>query len=134
MAMTKDDWKYIQDNWGNLYRSIRMVIDGYDITLQSTITNMRIKVMVFVNGVFHGSDILKDSEGNYNEIAKRFYQEHKSPLITQKDLKLRVRVWGKKHHLSQQVYHSYVSPLYTSFPAFKKQIINNNKNIQLTKE
>jgi hypothetical protein len=129
--MTKEDWKYIQDHWGQLFHSIEMKIDGYNVSLSAFQSGMKIQVAIYVNGSIIGKNLIKDEDGNYPEISRRFYLLNRRGLHSQKDLKAFAKIWGKKHKYAQQTYYEWITPHYTSFVAFKKTIINNNNDIQL---
>ena len=126
--MTKDEWKKVEDWWGTGYSSIKMKVDGYDIQLNNNIDKkkMIVEVVIYVDGYIKGA---YSTAGN--EIGDRFWNRVKKPLYTPKQLKARVKLWGKRSKEAQQKYFEYNLYTWRSFRAFKKHLTDHNKDISL---
>ena len=123
----------MKDNWGALFTTIKFKIDGYDVCLQAGVIKMRVYVTCYVNGSMKGIWLSK-KEGQYPEEGKRFFQLHKKAVISAKEMKRRQKIFGKRSDFSKQSFYEYLSPNWSSFSAFKKHIIENNKDIQLIRK
>lgn len=126
--MTKEEWKKIEDWWGTGLSTIKMKIDGHEITLYNNIDKdkMIVEVVIYVDGYIKG-----DCSTVGNEIGDRFWNRVKKPLYSPKELKERAKVWGKRSKEAQQKYFEYNLPSWRSFRAFKKHITGHNKDISL---
>lgn len=134
-AMTKEQWQEVKDNWGAQFTSQRFKVDGYDVTLQTERSGMKLFETIYVNGEICGKDLLDASEDKITEIARRFYFKKSKRVYSDKYIKDMEKIFGKKRAKERgytkdaKIY--YVTPHYTSFATFKKQIINNNQSIEL---
>lgn len=126
--MTKEEWKKIEDWWGTGLSTIKMKIDGHDILLYNSIDKdkMIVEVVIYVDGYIKG-----DCSTVGNEIGDRFWNRVKKPLYSPKELKERVKAYGKRSKEAQQKYFEYNLPSWRSFRAFKKHITGHNKDISL---
>lgn len=126
--MTKEEWKKIADWWGTGYGSVKMNIDGHEISLYNTIDKkkMIVEVAVYIDGY------MKSEYSNIdNEIGKRFLQHVRKPLYSAKKLKEYIKVFGKRSKMAQQKYYEYNIPCWRSFALFKRHIMIHNTNIVL---
>ena len=130
--MTKEDWKKIEDWWGDVYAPhLELRIDGFNVSLYNQVDKkkMIICVAVFVDDLIKVEYTSKDST-----IGNRFYQRIRKPLYSAKALKDRRKTFGKRSEYAKQVYFEYNDLHWRSFRAFKKHITANNKSIELVKE
>jgi hypothetical protein len=141
--MTQEDWKYIEDRWGFSYSSIKLKVDGYDITLNVERSGMKLSMFIYVNGQFKGVDLsttgksIGKTEPEWTEIATRFYRTVKKRMYTAKYIKDMEKAFGKKY-LKQKGYYDCFQwikyPWWLSFSSFKRHLIKYNKSIELVKE
>ena len=91
--MTKEEWKKIADWWGTGYGSVKMNIDGHEISLYNSIDKkkMIVEVAVYVDGHIKGIYSNKD-----NEIGNRFWQRMKKPFYSAKKMKELAKAFGKR--------------------------------------
>lgn len=124
--MTKEEWKQVEEWWGTGVGHVSMEIDGYSIFLHNYADKekMTLSVIVYIDGVIRGAYSNTDSE-----VGNRFWQRLKRPLYSPKELKIRAQLYGKRSKESKQKYFEINNFMWRSFRAFKKHIINNNKDI-----
>lgn len=129
--MTKEEWKKIADWWGTGYGSIKMNIDGHEISLYNTIDKKRmiVEVVIYVDGYIKG-----DYSNAGDEIGDRFWLRVKKPLYSPKELKVRAKLWGKRSKEAQQKYFEYNSPYWRFYSSFKRHITAHNTEINLIPE
>ena len=124
--MTKQDWDIIKEKWSDPYGLIKLNCDGYEVSLQAVIHKLKIMHVVWVNGYLKGAWMNGECEE-----GRRFYRCKESFIYKAKE-----RANAKKH-LGKAAYkrYNYDGKLksyymdWTSFAAFKKHIIANNKEI-----
>lgn len=126
--MTKEEWTKIEDWWGIGSSTIKMKIDGHDITLFNSIDKdkMIVDVVIYVDGYIKG-----ECSKVGNEIGDRFWNRVKKRLYSPKELKERAKAYGKRSKEAQQKYFEYNLPAWRFFNAFKKHITSHNKAISL---
>lgn len=126
--MTKEEWKNVEKWWGIGHGYVKMAVDEHTISLYNLIDKkkMIVEVAIYVDGYMKGtySDV-KSETGN------RFWQRIKKPMYSTKELKSRIKDFGKRSKMAKQVYLECNMPYWRSFNALKKHIINNNTNIEL---
>lgn len=124
--MTAEDWKQIEKRLSYGYGNVKLKIDGYDITLLSTIEKMKVYIAIYVNGEINGKWVAEDCE-----IRRKFYFKRKCCVV--KNAEMKKRKISKKQMaelIEKYTYYTY-TPFYTSFRSLKSQLINNNDNIEL---
>lgn len=126
--MTKEGWKNVEEWWGIGNGYVKMAVDEYEISLYNLIDKkkMIVEVAIYVDGYMKST--YSDAK---SETGNRFWQRIKKPMYSAKELKSRIRNFGKRSKMAQQVYLEYNMPYWRSFNAFKKHIISNNTNIEL---
>lgn len=129
--MTKEEWAKIADWWGTGLGSVKMSIDGHEISLYNNIDKkkMVVEVVIYVDGYIKGE---YSTAGN--EIGDRFWNRVKKPLYSPKELKERAKIWGKRSKEAQQKHFEYNCPYWRSFSSFKKHITTHNTKINLIPE
>lgn len=129
--MTKEEWAKIADWWGIGLVSVKMNIDGHEISLYNNIDKkkMIVEVMISVDGHIKGE---YSTAGN--EIGDRFWNRVRKPLYSPKELKVRAKIWGKRSKEARQEYFECNYPCWRSFVAFKKHITAHNTEIILIPE
>lgn len=129
--MTKEDWKQLEEKYG-LFSPLKLVCDGYNITLQKSMNAKQTKLInaVFVNNQFKGVWLDKKNgfpESKFMYEAKKVYRNH-----SEKDLKKLRKLFGKeKSIIFEPVRICYLVPFFPSFSAFKKTMIKNCKSIEI---
>lgn len=140
--MTKQDWQYIKDHWGLPYVTIKLKVDEYNVTLQCRQDKMKLVMAVFVNGEIKGKDLLpvsgkalSETEPEWTEVARRFWQTKTKTMHSQKEIKKLERDLGKTFCKRMDIYskHWYKYPWWCSFNSFKRHIVKHNNNIELVK-
>ncbi|GHV13588.1 hypothetical protein FACS1894169_00910 [Bacteroidia bacterium] len=128
--MTNEDWQKLKDWWGtSMYDSFHLQCDEYEITLHNWISKMRIAVMLYVDGWQKVEWFTKG-----HPIGAKFFQLKKKGIYSAKELKEKQKLFGKKSRHSQQRYYEYLNPSWTSFAAFKKQLLATCKEIKIIEE
>ena len=126
--MTKEDWKKVEEWWGISRRSMKLLIDGHKINLYNTIDSK--KMIVYVS--LYVDDFIKGEYSKIdNEIGNKFYQRTKLPLYSSRELKERIKDFGKKSKYAKQAYYEMNNLYWRSFNAFKKHITTHNESIEL---
>ena len=132
--MTKEDWAALGQKFG-LHSPIKLMCDGYVITLQKHFSEEKNKVymVIFIDGYFKG--IWTNNDTTHPE--SKFMYEKKQTIKThskaeQKTLR---RVFGKdkaKVFEDKVIYSK--TPYYPSFAAFKKRMIAVSESIEMINE
>ena len=133
--MTKEDWKYIEEQWGN-YGRIYMEVDGYKLTIEIQRHKMKLFRVVYIDGSFKGADFVKDKDGNYSDRSNRFIKREMKSIHSRKSIKDFEKSCGKRAAKRLRMYEKFEtrSPYWTSFRSFKSHIIKHNNNIELIKD
>ena len=102
--MTKEEWAKIADWWGTGFGSVKMSIDGHEISLYNNIDKkkMVVEVVIYVDGYIKGE---YSTAGD--EIGDRFWLRVKKPLYSPKELKERAKIWGKRSKEARQKHFEY---------------------------
>lgn len=126
--MTKEEWNKVKDWWGTGHGSVKMKIDNHEIGLYNIINKekMIVEICLYVDGHMKG-----EYSNVKSEIGNRFYQRIRKAIYSPKELKDRIKAFGKRNTLSQQRYYEYNACSWRSFTAFKKHIMTYNTEIQL---
>ncbi len=128
--MTKEDWQKLKDWWGcTFYTSFYLECDGHKISLSNEVYKMKVIIALYVDGWVKGEWLKKD-----HPIGSKFYPLIRKGLYTSKELKANQKVFGKKSEHAHQKYYEYVGMNWTSFAAFKKQLLSTCKEIKIIEE
>lgn len=129
--MTNEDWIKVEKALSIPYGSVKMKIDGYNVTL-SCIPEKPLKyvIAVFIDGTFKIKWAIEDCE-----IRRRFCFKRKTSLLTTKQKKAlkREKKAVREEVEKQTTYYSYY-PYFNSFRSLKSQLINNNESIEFLEE
>lgn len=131
--MNQDEWKEVERALQITYHSVKLNIDGYNITLrlerESAFKN---KIVIYVNGTFEFKWLFKDCEER-----KRFTNKRTKSRFKKSDLTYGEKVSKKQEKLNEEFLKSeenkyyYYSPYWTSFNSLKRHLIANNEKIEL---
>jgi hypothetical protein len=114
--MTKEDWKKLEDWWGNTFYSyFKMECDGHVLSMHNYTYKMRVYVALYVDGVHEGAWTEHD-----HEMGRKFYPLKRAALYSAVELKMRKKLYGR--NAGKQVYKEYRLSYWVSFAAFRKQI------------
>ena len=124
--MNAEEWKKIEDELLTFGIPVELKVDGYKLSLVPTRENMKMYVVVFIDGEFKYEWIHEDCD-----IRKRFLCPSKHCLVKQKDLDRVTKSKKKQQEIkANNTYISY-SPYWTSFKRLKSHLIKNNTSIEL---
>lgn len=134
MAMSDEDWAYVEDNLKTLWgRAFVLDCDGYRFGPRleplSTYKNV---ISVYVGGWFKGSWLLNDCEER-----RRFFRPSTRRAFSRKyaqSLKGTSKACLKRHKIDLEETFICYSFYWTSFSSLKRHLIRNNKDITLVKE
>lgn len=131
--MTKDEWLQVQDKLSHPWGSVKLMVDGYALTLQvQQIKPLKYVVTVFVNGVYKGEWM----NGEADE-AKRFCRPVKksvwSPAKKKAVLKGLSKAEAKRavEYLDLNKTWTHWDVWWPSFGPLKRHLILNNKSIEI---
>jgi hypothetical protein len=132
--MTDEEWKKAEKAMSTTFGSLKMKIDGYDITVcRERGTPMKDVLAVYVNGYIKGEWLTQDCE-----IRRKFYYRTKKSLIKSKDKSEYIKKFGKRAFDKfvkanpDKIYYTYYLPYFGSFRTLKSHFTKNNQSIELT--
>lgn len=130
--MTTADWTKVKEAWGQPYKSIEIEADGYKLQLLTTMWNMKVYMLVYVNGYLEGKNFLKHN-GQWSDIATRFHRSSYKSFWKAKQIKEIEKALGKKYAKEHGYYDKHESkhPDWQSFTSFKRHLLKHNKTISL---
>lgn len=129
MSLSPQDWKDIEEKLSAAYGLVKLLIDGYKITLAVVhIKARRYAIMVYINGWFRDEWTTKDCEER-----RRFYSR-KWVYYLKRAERERMRKYNKRHPKynvgdPDNGFESY-TPFWTSFRRLKAHLIKNNVSIE----
>lgn len=124
--MTKEQWQAVEQRiLGYPYMIAKIRADGHVLSLSMQRDKMRIVIAVYVDGKINPRWIMDECE-----IRRKFFQQRKRSLLTQKD---RARLKREKKSIREEItaqatYYSY-SPYWTSFTALRRHLEQNCETI-----
>lgn len=124
--MTKEQWKAVEQKVLLYpYTISKLQADGHVLSLSMQRHKMRLVIVVYVDGKIDFNWLIEDCE-----IRRKFFQQRKHSLLTQKD---RERMKREKKSIRDEIqeqatYYSY-SPYWTSFTALRRHLEQNCVNI-----
>ncbi|EES73465.1 hypothetical protein POTG_01760 [Paenibacillus sp. oral taxon 786 str. D14] len=127
-AVSAQDWKDIERRLKGFYDPVKLVCDGYELTLilQRTgqFTNA---IAVYINGKIDGKWLIEDCEER-----RRFFCPKSRSFYSRKDM-ANIKKISKRMFREMQAKNKYVyyEPFWTSFRSLKNHLIKNNKSIEL---
>lgn len=127
-AITAQDWKDIEQELTHFYSQVKLVCDGYPITIcLERISQMQNRLRVYVNGVIMGKWFLEDCEER-----RRFMRPRTKQFRSKKELAKMRRIdkkWAKEWE--QRNTYTYYEDGWTSFRSLKSHLTKQNKVIEL---
>ncbi len=129
--LTAEEWKDVEERLKSFYNIVKLRCDGYEISITLTrISQFKNAIVVYVNGQIKGEWLLKECEER-----RRFLRPITKSCLSPKDKK-RLKKFGKKfvREMEEKSRHTYYDPYWTSFRTLKKQLIEQNKSIELIHE
>lgn len=117
--MTKEQWKAVEQKILLYpYTIAKLQADGHVLSLSMQRHKMRLVIVVYVDGKIDFNWLIEDCE-----IRRKFFQQRKHSLLTQKD---RERMKREKKSIRDEIqeqatYYSY-SPYWTSFTALRRHL------------
>lgn len=126
--MTNEDWKYVEDRLSNPFGSVKLLVDGYNVTLVCQPEKpLHYSITVFIDGNFYAKWVLNDCD-----IRRRFCSRHTKCYL---DQKARNRLKREKKSVREEVKKrattEYYMPFWNSFRSMKNHFIKNNTSIEL---
>lgn len=126
--MTKEQWKQVEEALKNLYHSVKLQIDEYELALGLVrIGTYELAIMVYVGGQFKWEWLTEDTEER-----RRFCQKKERTMLTAKG-KAALKKMSKKRQaeFASQCQYFYYMPYWKSFNSLKRHLIANNQSIEL---
>lgn len=117
--MTKEQWKAVEQKVLLYpYTIAKLQADGHVLSLSMQQHKMRLVIVVYVDGKIDFNWLIEDCE-----IRRKFFQQRKRSLLTQKD---RERLKREKKSIREEItaqatYYTY-SPYWTSFTALRRHL------------
>lgn len=127
-AITAQDWKDIERKLNGFYDRVRLVCDGYELSLVLRRYNQfRNVIAIYVNGVVEGKWYLEDCEER-----RRFFCPKTKNLLSRKE-KAGLKKVSKRllKQMEAKSKYTYYEPYWSSFRALKSHLIKHNKVIEL---
>lgn len=131
--MTKDEWKEVERALELTFNSVKLNVDGYNITLiLERETAFKNRISVYIDGTFKMKWLFEDCEQR-----KRFTNKRTKSLVRKSTLNNGKKVSKRQEKLNEEFlksesnkYHYYL-PYWYNFNSLKKHLIANNENIEL---
>lgn len=130
--MTKEEWDELENILTSPFGYAKLLIDGYQITLQTQLHKMKLCIAVYINGSIKGDLCLKDCEER-----RRFLRPHKVYLYKPKKrarLKKEAKEFPKRYNIDPDEHRTYGLHWWNSFRSLKSHLIKNNTSIELAPE
>ncbi len=131
--MTNQDWEKVKNSWGKSVMHTELKVDGYELSLKLAREKMRLFVILYVNKQWLGKWFNKGDNEEWCDIARKFYQTKTRSFYSAKSIKDLEKQFGKRWCKRKGLYekYEYKTPVWSSFTAFKKHILEHNKEIEL---
>ena len=126
--MTVEDWKEVETRLSIPYSSVKLRIDGYDVTIGHAMEKpLKYCLVIYIDGIFKTKWVLEDCE-----IRRRFCSKHTKNLLTAKEKKALMRQRkALREQIMKDMTFEWYSPYWSSFRSLKSHLIKNNKSIEL---
>ncbi|MDR9503391.1 hypothetical protein RI662_03625 [Brevibacillus agri] len=127
-AVSAQDWKDIEQRLKGFYDSVKLICDGYELTLVlQRIGQFHNAIAVYIDGKIDGKWMIEDCEQR-----RRFYCPKSKSFYSKKDMaefkKISKRIFKEMQAKNKYVYYE---PYWTSFRSLKNHLIKNNESIEL---
>lgn len=131
--MTKEQWKQVENAAVDLYSTVYLKVDGYDVAFKLVrVSAYKNEIAIWVGGVFKGEWLGKDCEER-----RRFCQKRERSLLSAKQKADFKKLPKKQQKDLLNRYHSltyeWYEPYWSSFGALKRHLLANNKSVELVK-
>lgn len=132
--MTPAEWKELQNKLNNPYGYAKLMVDGYTISLnvvRTSKTSLKYQIALYINGMMDFKFSREDCEERrrfWLKTVRHSYSPAKKAAIL-KGMNKRDTAWFTKELRLDQTYDFYI-PWFPSFASLKKQLTQNNKDIQ----
>lgn len=129
--MTNEDWKYVEDKISYTFGSVKLLVDGYNVTLECLPEKtLHYVIVVFVDGKFDSKWAMDDCD-----IRRRFYSRHTKCFLDQKARnRLKREKKAFREEVKKQATTEYFLPYWNSFRLMKSHFIKNNVSIELAEK
>jgi hypothetical protein len=130
LIKTDDDWKKIEDML-TPYRSVKLVIDGWNVLVTMPIINKkRVEIFLYINGKFDPRWITHDCEIRWKFMYsyKKYVYRRKTRIELIKLAKKAGKI-GIDLDFNQKI--TVYKPFFPSFRALKKHLQTYNEEIEL---
>lgn len=126
--MTKEDWDKVKEKWSDPYGVIKLNCDGYKVMLAGMIHKLKLVHVIYINDWLKGEWMNGDCEE-----GRRFYRRQERFLYSAKDRTSAKKQLGKAAYKRYGFDNKYITHHadWSSFAAFKKHLVANNKEISL---
>ena len=130
MAMTNEDWKYVETKLAHIMGKAVLNCDGHKLTLElMQVGTFQNKIVFYVDGWMRGEWLLKDCEER-----RRFFRPVKSNVWSKRQ-KLKLNKIGKsmlkRFNIDLAATSTHYESFWANFKALKKHLIQNNEDITL---
>lgn len=127
-AVNSEDWKDIEEKLKGIYCPVKLICDGYELTLVLERYNQyRNVISIYVNGVRKGEWHFNDCEER-----RRFFCPRTKSIYSPKQMaqfkKISKKIWKEMEAKNKYIYYQ---AYWTSFRALKTHLIKNNQVIEL---
>lgn len=127
--VTPEEWKGIEEKLKSFYYTVKLKCDGYEVALMlKRIGQFKNAILVYVNGKVEGKWLMEECEE-----SRRFYRKVTRSAMSQKQKKALAKLPKRlqKELALQNVKFSYYCEYWTSFNSLKRQLVRENKSIEL---
>lgn len=126
---TKEQWAALEQKLAGFMGSARLRVDGFDLELHThRVFSLKQYVVVYVDGHKRGAWSFKQEDGNFHEVAIRFYAPRSKFLWGKKERSKVARAMGKA---AANERFEWRDPDWTSIPALRRHLLANNHHIEI---
>jgi len=130
--MNKQQWDELERNLSSPFGYAKLLIDGYEILLQTQVHKMRLCIAVYINGYIRSEHFLNDCEER-----RRFFCPNKHYVYKPKERaqwKKEPKRLLKKYNIDPDKSFFTYTPWWNTFRPLKAHLIKNNTSIELAPE
>lgn len=133
--MNDEHWKYVEQKLSVPYGSVKLVADGYDLSLVvSKVSSKRMTfgIVVYIDGT------IKPDDFKETERSKKFYRRIARPRYSKKYMDALYPTAAlrrtKEYKKDKAAVHAYYAADWVTFKRMKSHFIKNNTSIELSGE
>lgn len=130
--MTKEQWQEVEKSLMHLYEPVKLICDGYNLTLRLTRNKMQLVIAFYVNGRMTPEWMDQDCEER-----RRFFRPAKHSVWTASQ-KAQIAKMSKKQlkrlNIDPGKHVVFHYPWWTSFKSLKAHLVKFNTSIELAPE